>query len=66
MHQFWLRAILDFHRELAENWVILGYYAAISGNLLPTFRDNLSAPSSGVEMEPIGCPETPVRIFVLQ
>jgi len=25
----------------------LGYYAASTGNLLPTFRDNLSVPSLG-------------------
>jgi len=28
---------------------ILGYYAAYSGNSLPTFRDNLSVPSSRVK-----------------
>jgi hypothetical protein len=27
-----------------ENCSLLGYYAASSGNLLPTFRDNLSVP----------------------
>ena len=27
----------------------LGYYAAYGGNFLPTFRDNLSVPSSGVK-----------------
>jgi len=27
-----------------ENWALLGYYAASSGNLLPTFRDNISVP----------------------
>jgi hypothetical protein len=31
----------------AENFVLLGYYAESSGNLLPTFWDNLSVPSSG-------------------
>ena len=29
-----------------ENCALLDYYAAGSGNLLPTFRDNLSVPSS--------------------
>jgi hypothetical protein len=29
------------------NVALLGYYAASSGNYLPTFRDNLSVPSSG-------------------
>jgi len=32
-----------------ENCTLLVYYAASSGNLLPTFRDNLSVPSSGVK-----------------
>ena len=29
------------------NCVHLGHYAVSSGNLLPTFRDNLSVPSAG-------------------
>jgi hypothetical protein len=33
-----------------ENWAVLGYYAAISGNFLPKFQDNLSIPSSGEEI----------------
>jgi len=33
---------------LVETCVLLRYYAASSGNFLPTFRDNLSVPSSGV------------------
>ena len=41
----------------------LGCYAAIGGNSLPTFRDNVSVPSSRVKMGPIGCPETSVRIY---
>jgi len=28
-----------------KNCALLGYYAANSGNFIPTFRDNLSAPS---------------------
>jgi len=43
------RAIAGFRREADENCAVLGYYAASSGNLLPTFRDNLSIPSSGVK-----------------
>jgi hypothetical protein len=31
------------------NCAVLGYYAASSGNFLPTFQDNLSVPSSGVK-----------------
>jgi hypothetical protein len=44
-------SISDFRlrREVRENCDLLGYYAAISGNFLPTFRDNLSVSSSGVE-----------------
>jgi hypothetical protein len=34
--------------EAVENCAFLGYYAASSGNLLPTFRDNPSSPSSRV------------------
>jgi len=30
-------------------YALLGYYAACSGNSLPTFRDNVSAPSSRVK-----------------
>jgi len=36
--------ISGFHYEVDESQVLLGYYAASSGNLLPTFRDNLSGP----------------------
>jgi len=43
-----LCVISGFRREVDENCALLGYYAANSGNLLPTFRDNLSLPSSGV------------------
>ena len=32
------------HCDVDENCAILGYYAANSGNFLPEFRDNLSAP----------------------
>jgi len=33
-----------FRREVNENCALQGYYAASSGNLLSTFRDNLSVP----------------------
>ena len=39
--------IPGFRREVAENRALLGYYVASNGNLLPTFQDNLSVPSSG-------------------
>jgi hypothetical protein len=38
--------ISGFRREVDENCVHLCYYAASSGNFLPTFRDNLSVPTS--------------------
>ena len=44
-----------------KNSVLLCYYAANSGNFLPTFRDNLLAPS--VTMGSIGCPDTSVRDY---
>jgi hypothetical protein len=37
-----------FRREVDEICAILGYYTASSGSFLPTFRDNISAPHSGV------------------
>jgi hypothetical protein len=39
-----LHANLHINTAL-ENCALLGYYAANSGNSLPTFRDNLSVPS---------------------
>jgi len=41
--------ILGFRREVDENCVLLGYYAAGDGNSVPTIRDNQSVPSSGVK-----------------
>ena len=41
--------------EEAENHALMGYYGAISGNLLPTFRDNISVPSSGVKNQAYKC-----------
>jgi hypothetical protein len=40
--------ILGFRLKMDENCVFLCYYAAISDDSLPTFRDNLSVPSSSV------------------
>jgi hypothetical protein len=34
--------ISSFRREVYEICALLGYYAAYSGNSLPTFQDNLS------------------------
>ena len=35
-----------FHHNVDDICAILGYYAAYSGNSVPKFRDNLSAPPS--------------------
>jgi hypothetical protein len=40
--------ISDFRRYIDEICALLGCYAASSGNLLPTFRDNVSLRSSRV------------------
>jgi hypothetical protein len=41
--------ISGFRREVDGNCALLGYYVAYGDNSLPTFRDNLSAPSSTVK-----------------
>jgi hypothetical protein len=46
---FRLCVFSSFHSERDENCVLLGYYAASRGISLPTFRDNLSIPSSRVK-----------------
>jgi hypothetical protein len=56
-----------FCREV-DNYALLGYYVANSGNFLPTFRYKLSAPSSGFkyarrEMGPIGGQASSVRNY---
>jgi hypothetical protein len=38
-------AISVFRREVNENFPLLGYHTASSGNPLPTFRDKVSIPS---------------------
>jgi len=47
--QLLLFVILDFSREVGEVCALLGYYATSSGNILPTFRVNLSVQISGVK-----------------
>ena len=53
--------------RVIEICVLLGYYAASNGNPLPTFRGNVSVPSSRVKkslkMGPIRCPETSVNDY---
>jgi hypothetical protein len=41
--------ILGFRRNVGEICALLGYCAASCGNCLPTFRDNVSVPSSRVK-----------------
>jgi hypothetical protein len=41
--------ILGFRCEVDEICALLRYYAEYSGNSLPAFRDNLSAPSSRID-----------------
>jgi hypothetical protein len=41
--------ISDFRRDVDENCALLGCYAALTGNYVPTFQDNLSVPSSRVK-----------------
>jgi len=66
--------ISGFRSEVYENCALLGYYAASSGNFLPTFWDNVLVPSLGaktpkesnswtLKMGLIGCPETSVRNY---
>jgi hypothetical protein len=50
--------ISGFRRDFDEICPLLGCYAASCGNCLPTFRDNVSVPSSRV-----GSPETSVNNY---
>ena len=43
------KGYLRLRREVDESCALMGYYAASSGNSLPTFRDNLSVPFSSVK-----------------
>ena len=59
-----MRVTSGFGSEVGESCDLLCYYEASSGNLLPTFWDNLSVPIFKLltpEMGPIGCLETSVR-----
>ena len=38
-----------------DNWALMGYYAACSGNSLPTFWDNLSVPKFLYEFTTVRC-----------
>jgi hypothetical protein len=66
MKQTKKHVISVFRREIDENCALLGYYAASSGNSLPTFRDNISVPPSReyswpLKMGLIGSLKTSVR-----
>ena len=60
--------ISGYRRKVDETYAVLGYYVASSGNILPTFLDTVSVPSSGdkeshpwpLKMKPVGCSETSV------
>jgi len=60
--------ISGFCCKAEENCALLGYYAASSGDSLPTFRDKLSVLSSTIclKMGPIGCPKTSVMSYSLR
>jgi DNA-binding transcriptional regulator/RsmH inhibitor MraZ len=55
-----ISVISGFRYEVYKNCTLLACYSASSGNLLSTFRDNLSAPSLRIKIGPIGCPETSI------
>jgi hypothetical protein len=52
--------ISGFRREVNENGVLLGHYAASSGNFLPVLACTETSP---LNMGPIGCPEKSVRDY---
>jgi hypothetical protein len=43
--------VSDFRRDIYEICALLGYYAALSGNTLPTFRDNIGPIFKGQEVQ---------------
>jgi hypothetical protein len=44
-----LMKVVQYKKPPLENSAFLGYYAASSGNFLPTCQDNLSVPSSRIK-----------------
>jgi len=44
-------SVSSFHCKVDEICALLDYYAASSGNSLPTFRDNLSVLSSRLKKD---------------
>jgi hypothetical protein len=59
-HDKWLCAISGFRRGVNAICALLGCYAALCGGSVPTFRDNLSVPSSTKKLGLTGCTETAV------
>ena len=56
--------ISGVRRDVYENCALLGYYVVSSGKIIPTFRGNLSVPSSKVKkIGLIGCLEMSVRNY---
>jgi len=53
--------VSGFHHRVVENCVLLGYYAASSGNFLPMFWGNVWIPSS--RMGSIGCTKASIRNY---
>jgi len=51
-----LGAISSFRHVVEQNYALLGYYAANSGNSLPMFRHSLSVPSSRVTQREVVIP----------
>ena len=63
VQKHWLHYVISsFRREVYENCFVLHYYAACSGNSLPTFRSHLLRFFT-LKMGPICCPETQVRNY---
>jgi hypothetical protein len=59
-HRSVLCVTSGYRRDADEVRALLGYYAAYSGSSVPTFRDNLSVPSSRL-MNPSKAGSTPNR-----
>jgi hypothetical protein len=55
---YWKFVVSGLRRDADEICAFLRYYAASNGNPLPTFRDNVSVPSSRVKKS---CLETSVN-----
>jgi hypothetical protein len=61
--------ISGFRRDVDKICALLEYYAALSGNPVPTFRANLSVPSARIKnsekknMGRIVCPESLVQDY---